>query len=381
MYVFNDGCSSQYKSKVPFVHLTQLAEEFPSLKIERHFFFLAHHGKSLCDSCGGVVKTAAKRAVASGQVIQNAKQMINFCNKDLKMETTSKNYDHMLRSFRLISSKDVDRSLKSESLKTLKGSRKMHSMTPHNGQLKTKLLSCFCNICIQELPGCQHENFTGSWKAGKVEMIKTKNKRPFCRQRKKACSQRQKATRPDPAAQTPPAAQASAQSASNLPFSAMPDHAPSLEERKSFFESAQRSTESVNTFNELQGVCSTLTESLQQWKIEVLCHDPQVNIDCQAAQQLPGEMFRQYIPLSVLRDGNCFYRSLSVLVFGTEEMHIEMRVRITIDMVMKADLYTCKDYLSRVSESNNSILFLLTHFHQLISTVMSFLAPDCQRNL
>ena len=47
--VFSDGCSAQYKSKVPFVHLTELASLYPEMTTECHYFG-SHHGKSLCDS-------------------------------------------------------------------------------------------------------------------------------------------------------------------------------------------------------------------------------------------------------------------------------------------------------------------------------------------
>ena len=65
-FFFSDGCSSQYKSKLPFLHLTELSST-TEIKIERHFFG-SSHGKSLCDACGGVVKACVIRAVAAGKV-------------------------------------------------------------------------------------------------------------------------------------------------------------------------------------------------------------------------------------------------------------------------------------------------------------------------
>jgi hypothetical protein len=58
--IFSDGCSSQYKSKVPFAYLQQLPNKL-GVDMERGFFG-ARHGKNLCDALGEVIKTCARRA-------------------------------------------------------------------------------------------------------------------------------------------------------------------------------------------------------------------------------------------------------------------------------------------------------------------------------
>ncbi|GFN83321.1 hypothetical protein PoB_000982700 [Plakobranchus ocellatus] len=89
LQIFSDGCGSQYKSRLPFYHLTELQGSHTSLKIGRHFFG-SGHGKSLCDSCGGTVKNCASRAVASGKhVIQSAKDLLNFCKSELEISPFS----------------------------------------------------------------------------------------------------------------------------------------------------------------------------------------------------------------------------------------------------------------------------------------------------
>ena len=42
-------------------------------------------------------------------------------------------------------------------------------------------------------------------------------------------------------------------------------------------------------------------------------------------------MLQQYIPLSVLGDGNCFYRAVSRSLCGNESMHILLRLRTAIE--------------------------------------------------
>ena len=108
LHIFSDGCSSQYKSRYTFHHLSQLQELHPHIKITRHFFG-SNHGKSLCDSCGGVVKNAAIRAVLAGrEVIQSAQQMFQYCSKNLTV-TGDDSCSHLenLRSFAVIQPTDI----------------------------------------------------------------------------------------------------------------------------------------------------------------------------------------------------------------------------------------------------------------------------------
>ena len=41
----------------------------------------------------------------------------------------------------------------------------------------------------------------------------------------------------------------------------------------------------------------------------------------------PLMKIKKYVPLVVNGDGSCLYRSISVLVYGDESKHLELRVR------------------------------------------------------
>ena len=62
---FSDGCSSQFKSKVPFYYLLNSKNNLGHTT-ERAYFG-TRHGKSVCDSLGGLVKKGASTYVASRQ--------------------------------------------------------------------------------------------------------------------------------------------------------------------------------------------------------------------------------------------------------------------------------------------------------------------------
>ncbi len=61
------------------------------------------------------------------------------------------------------------------------------------------------------------------------------------------------------------------------------------------------------------------------------------NIDELAVSLLPADLIEDVIPQIVIGDGNCLYRSFSVLVFGHELFHIEMRVRCLLSMLTNAN--------------------------------------------
>ena len=50
-------------------------------------------------------------------------------------------------------------------------------------------------------------------------------------------------------------------------------------------------------------------------------------------------MLHQYIPLSVLGDGNCFYRAVSRSLCGNESMHILLRLRTAIEIITNRKFY------------------------------------------
>ena len=85
LVIFSDGCSSQYKSKLPFLHLTELASSNPGVHLQRCYFG-SNHGKSLCDAAGGTAKRCATQAVLSGtKIIQRAETFIAHCSEQMKV--------------------------------------------------------------------------------------------------------------------------------------------------------------------------------------------------------------------------------------------------------------------------------------------------------
>ena len=51
--------------------------------------------------------------------------------------------------------------------------------------------------------------------------------------------------------------------------------------------------------------------------------------------------------MCIVSDGNCFCRSISQLVYRSEDHHVEIRCKIVIDSVLNYQNYTDHDYLMR----------------------------------
>ena len=88
-------------------------------------------------------------------------------------------------------------------------------------------------------------------------------------------------------------------------------------------------------------------------------------IDNLAFQLIPDDIpqrFRCHHPTTILADGNCFCRSISRLVFGTENEHLQIRCRLVVDMTMNLSLYTDNDYLMRNA----------SHLHKRCSNIASY---------
>lgn len=62
-------------------------------------------------------------------------------------------------------------------------------------------------------------------------------------------------------------------------------------------------------------------------------------IDNNAKSMLSNINFRLYelTPISIIGDGNCFYRSVSKALYGKEDYHFEIRFRTLIEMVFRKD--------------------------------------------
>ena len=126
-----------------------------------------------------------------------------------------------------------------------------------------------------------------------------------------------------------------------------------LEVREHYFESKLEDFNKCLNYSELKRVAMKADSEIQETYGNIML-DPEINI---VDEHLTGDsvgkkMIDKYttvgdypndlvgrIPVSVIADGNCLPRSGSVLAFGSEAFHFEIRCRIIIELVKNKRCY------------------------------------------
>ena len=88
-------------------------------------------------------------------------------------------------------------------------------------------------------------------------------------------------------------------------------------------------------------------------------------VDLVALKLIPNDIpqrFRCHHPTTITADGNCFCRSISRLVFGSQNEHLQIRCRIVADLALNVDRYTDHEYLMRKA----------LHVHKRCPNIASF---------
>ena len=169
--VFSDCCAAQYRGKTSLADIS-LSKQDSNMTLSRHYFE-SSHGKSAADGLAAIVKHAATLAVTRRQtIIRNATEFHEFCNENIKevgqsvFASREQTYKSASREFFLIHPDEIKRIRDDRDIKPLKGIMKIHSVLPTGipYQLKTRVLSCFCDYCYHgQGQGCENVSVVGEW--------------------------------------------------------------------------------------------------------------------------------------------------------------------------------------------------------------------------
>ena len=167
---FTDGCSAQYKSRSPFANISY-SKHIHGVSIERNYFG-SRHGKGPSDGVSGCVKSTVRRAVISRRaVVNNVENMYSFCEKNMTLDNCRK----QRRTFFLVRQDDVQRNRPESEVKaSLAGTRQLHAVRCHEpGVLDTRLLSCFCDGCLEkdERNSCSNAKYVIPWQRRALKMV------------------------------------------------------------------------------------------------------------------------------------------------------------------------------------------------------------------
>lgn len=358
IHIFSDGCSSQYKSRYTFDHLTELQGKHENISITRHYFG-ANHGKSPCDSCGGVVKNCAARAVASAShIIQNANQMFQFCSEKLSVSDSKIGeqcaHPSFIRSFELVITDQLLRTQQRPILKAVTGTKNIHSVKPVNKDLmKVKNLSCICDVCLLGEQGqCSTEDLSTRWK--EVSLTTNTKKKPV------GLSKQKRVMLPSSTCYTTSDRPFTPEIGSEL--TTISSSRPSADiicsestpvtvtidqsSRRAFFATVQETMSKCKTFAELKNVVQLMSPYFHSYPLPDLTYKCVLDVgivDAVALDLLPPTFSKKVYPVLTIADGNCVPRALSLLAFGDQDHHIEIRCRIVVELVSNSFDYLCLD--------------------------------------
>jgi hypothetical protein len=176
VHQYTDGCARQYKSRIPFLQVSQGVRGVP---ISRNFFG-SGHGKGPADGTSAVVKQGAYNAVKSGKaVIKGPKDMYSFLKKNMTLPKQVQSEPvkgrgiakepaccspHSIRNFFFVP--EIQRNEKMPATQTYSGTQKLHSVrsTGREGILEVRKRPCACDSCLGITDGpCSNKDWVDEW--------------------------------------------------------------------------------------------------------------------------------------------------------------------------------------------------------------------------
>ena len=81
-------------------------------------------------------------------------------------------------------------------------------------------------------------------------------------------------------------------------------------------------------------------------------------IDVTSSAIYPDDAPSNQFPQSVYGDGNCLFRSFSLLCFGSEDKHIEMRCRAVLELLCNTDFYLSTEMLANEKNKKKTLGYI-----------------------
>ena len=370
-YVWSDGCSSQYKSRRPFADLS-LNEN----AINRNYFG-SEHGKSECDAEIGIINRAVDRAI-SGQsvVINDARDMFEYCQQTQSMD------DFLTkRTFLYVSSEKIIRDRPLTTVKTVPQTRKIHQIKNNPSEpysLQIRSLSCFCAHCAaDDVDLCINKSHISPFVEKTLVLTNTLPMSTNMMMTLNSTGIEKDVLLQDESEMSPLSLNDMSIDLSDVSVDLHDDmtpHQPNssgissivsstaeitdyidspILDRAAFFSNRLDQLQSSEDFATLQAHALLIKEEMQRYPISLTnnlnINDHELVVDELSVKVMPQDVsttLKNCLPIKIYGDGNCLPRCGSLLAFGEETFHEEIRPRICVEMCT-AELYIQNDYLNR----------------------------------
>ena len=318
-------------------------------------------------------------------VIRGPKDLYEYASQELTKDFSCDARGHKPRTFLWVD--DIPRPKLQEDLRTLVGTQQLHSIKAKDGELEYSQRACFCEACLSKGETCKNGSYTGKrkifhlFKRGVNHWMESStqnsadpklsaNSRAKRARRevnnsdnsvreddsdadslvvKKTRRQtRQKKAEKTSVAGTRSEGEKSSETSAirtrrrpeyTIDGPVCPQEANRLTEQllNAPFKSKQRLASSVSLQNI---VC----------RKDLSVYGLGYNIDAKAAQLCRESCDVQragVFPLLVKADGNCLPRCGSLLAYGSQEYHHDIRIRIALDLINNKNMYLDSAFLSR----------------------------------
>ena len=126
-------------------------------------------------------------------------------------------------------------------------------------------------------------------------------------------------------------------------------------DRQAYFRGVQRGLEWAQSWEEFLEVGKRnylkynveyeLPKSLHTFGNEYI----QGRKDTVSQKLFPKDSFVKATPVKCFGDGNCLFRSVSLILQGDENLHLELRIRVVIEMAMNIDLYCSNEQMKTLN--------------------------------
>ncbi len=337
----SDGCAAQYKCKKAFKNISNGLCGVPV----QWSYFGPGHGKGPADATSGVVKQSAYNAVKGRKaVIRNCEDLYQYCQNHMAINGEScHNESHVIRKFFLVD--EVQGSGTCESMKQIEGSRGFFCLrsTGTNGTVDFRNRTCYCKSCLGDGNNCENLDFVENWE--KVELEKGRKKR-----KKKVTPAKRRAKKPKCKPVKRPRSTRKERTIHKEKVQRKRNADQSKDDDLSLADVRKITRNLIHSpyTHQLQ-VCKSLNlkplTACAQY--DVIKMNPDVDEFSEKMLDnvhLPGTI---KFPCHISGDGNCLPRVGSVLAFGTEARHAEMRLRICHEMMLFQHVYMSDDFISR----------------------------------
>lgn len=251
---------------------------------------------------------------------------------------------------------EVNRKRKITDVNTLSGCRKLHQFVNTNTpyQLLVKRLSCYCTNCRNgREKDCPNKDYTGPFEERGIKPTNALHRLLKTRSTQRSTHESLQNT-PDHQAE-----QTSKRSCSPATVTTQKSETRHVSQPTDSTAS-MKATDSLSYWDKLMK-CKTYTDVQQATVDTELTHLPSLPevtfvthkrvVDNSALKLLPDEVQSLgLLPTSIYGDGNCLPRCASLLVYGDEERHLDIRARIILELVVNKVKYLDDRFLKEGSD-------------------------------